>query len=139
MEKRFFKKSASSPLPFTFLRLPLLCYGVLAVPLRKLDRLADTVAQIIQLRPACLTAAGRSDINDIGRMERENTLDTLIIDDAAHGEHLVDADAFAGDHGTAEDLRTGLIALDDLAMHIDGIADLKVRCFLFRMFCFYCF
>ena len=72
-------------------------------------------------------------------MERENSLDTLIIDDAANGKHLIDAAAFAGNDRTAENLRAGLVAFDDLAMHIDRIADLKMRRLLFNMFLFCCF
>lgn len=100
---------------------------MLAVPVGQLDGLAGPIAQIIELGPPLFTAADRLDIEDVGRMQREDTLDALVIDDPADREGCVDAPAFARDDRAGEYLRSLFVAFFDPAVNIDDVADLEMR------------
>lgn len=107
---------------------------MLAVPLRQLDRLAGSLAQEVQLGPADLAAAGRHDVQHVGRMERELPLDALVADDPPDGEALIDAATLADDDRTRENLRAGLVAFLDAAVDVHRVADLEVRDLLLQTF-----
>jgi len=101
-------------------------YEMFAVPLREPDGLARPVAQEIQLGATNLAAAGRHDIQHVGRMERELPLDALVRDDPPDNEALVDASTLTGDHRAGEDLCPGLVAFLDAAMHVHRITHFEM-------------
>jgi hypothetical protein len=103
---------------------------VLAVSLGELHRLAGTLPQIIQFGPSRLSAADGLDVDNIGRMQRKDSLDTLVVDDSSHRKGLVYAPPFSRNHRAGEYLHPLLLALSDSAVNIDGIAYFKMRDFL---------
>ena len=54
-------------------------------------RLADAVAQVVQLGPADRAGALHLDLGDLRRVQREDALDALALHDAADREHLAHA------------------------------------------------
>jgi len=100
---------------------------VVAVPLGELNGLACPVTQIIKLGPPCLSAPDRLDIDDIGRMQREDSLDALIRDDSPDSEGFINTPAFAGDDRAGKYLRSFFVALLNSAVHFYDIAYLEVR------------
>jgi hypothetical protein len=109
---------------------------VIAVPLGQLDGFARSLAQVIQLRPSCLAASDRPYIQDVGRMQREDSLDALVIDDSPDREVFVDAPAFARDYRAGKHLRALFVALFDTAVNIHYIAYLEVRDIVLETFAF---
>jgi hypothetical protein len=97
------------------------------VPLAKPYGLAAAFTKVKQLSAADFTASNRYNIDYVGRMKRENTLDSLVGDKPPYGECLIDTATLAGNHDTAEYLNTGFVAFLDPAMHFDIVANLKVR------------
>ena len=109
---------------------------MLTVPLGQPDGLAGSLAKVIQLRTSGLAAADWSYVDDIRRVNGEDSLDALVVDDAADREVLVDTPALARDYRAGEYLRAFLVALDDSAMHIDHVTHLEVRYFFLQTFTF---
>src|SRR4051794_15094542 len=87
--------------------------------------LADTAAQVVELRAADVTAGGDLDPLDLGRVQRERALHTNAEGLLADGEGLADPLALALDHHALEDLRTTPRALDDLEVDLDAIPGLE--------------
>ncbi len=103
-----------------------------AVTFRKLYALAASLSEIIKFGPFALAAAYSLNINHIGTMKREYSLNTFVVDDAPNCEHLVYTAAFAGNYSAGEDLNAFFIAFVYFAVHIDRIAYLEVRKFIFQ-------
>src|SRR3954452_5040450 len=87
--------------------------------------LADTAAQVTELRAPDVTAGGPLALLDLGRVQRERAPHTNAEGLLADGEGLADPLALALDHHTLEDLRTTPRALDDLEVDLDAIPRLK--------------
>jgi hypothetical protein len=102
-------------------------YGMVAVPLSKPYGLAGSVTQIIELGPPGLAASDRFDIEDIRRMQWENSFDSLVTYHSPDGEGFVNAPAFAGNYGAGKDLRSLFVAFFDTAMNLDDITYLEMR------------
>ena len=98
-----------------------------AVPVGQLDGLAGPIAQVIELGPPLFAAADRLDVEDVGRIQREDALDALVVDDPADREGRADAPAFARDDRAGEYLRPHFVAFFDPAVNIDDVADLEMR------------
>jgi hypothetical protein len=109
---------------------------MIAVPLSQPDGLAGPLAEVIQFCASCLAASDRPDIQDIGRMKREDTLDALVIDDPPDRKAFVDAPALAGDYRAREYLRAFFIAFFDAAVNIHYIAYLEMRDLFLQTFAF---
>src|SRR6202012_1564704 len=60
-------------------------------------------------------------------MHREGSLDADAVALLAHGERLADATPLTADHRALEHLDTLLGALDDLDVHVDGVARVEGR------------
>lgn len=103
-----------------------------AVALAEAYALTSSLAEEVQFGSAGLTASKRSYINYVRVVQREYTLDALVIDDTPDREHLVNTTAFAGNDRTAEYLEPFLFTFLDPHMHINHIADLEVRDILFK-------
>jgi len=101
--------------------------GVCTVLLGQSYGFAGPLSQVVQLRAFGFAAAQRSDVEDIGTMQREDTLNTFVADDSANCEHLVYATTLAGDDSAGEDLYPLLVALDNPAMYIYRITDFEMR------------
>jgi hypothetical protein len=110
---------------------------VLAVSVGELDSFTRSLAEEIEFRPSYFAASGRFDIDDIGRMQRENSLDAFVIHDSSYREGLVDAAALAANDGDGKDLHPLLVALSDPTLHVDRIAYFKMRYAFFEAFAFY--
>ena len=95
--------------------------------LGELGCLAGAFTEIIEFGASCHAASHRFDINDCGGVEREDSLDAFIVDDAADGEGFVDASAFAGDNCAVKDLRPLLVAFFDAAIDVHCVAYFEVR------------
>ena len=89
-------------------------------------RLTDAVAQIVKLRATNDGGTKHLDLRDTGAVEGEFTLDALTRDDATDGERFTDAGTASRDDVAVENLDTLFVALENLAMHIDAIADFKM-------------
>src|SRR3954470_9558517 len=87
--------------------------------------LADTAAQVVELRAPDVTASGDLDLLDLRRMKGERTLDTNAEGLLANREGLTDALALALDDDAFEDLRAAPRALDDLEVDLDAVPGLK--------------
>src|SRR5690606_26317113 len=84
--------------------LALLGAGISATLLH-LRRLADAIAQVVELRAPDLALALDRDLLDVGRVERKDALDAFARDDAPHGEGAANpASASDPDDRAGEDL-----------------------------------
>jgi hypothetical protein len=100
---------------------------VVAVPLSEPDGLAGPVTQIIELGPPGFAASDGLDIENIGRMQREDSFDAFVTDHSPDGEVFVNPPAFACYNRAGKYLRSLFVALFDTAMNLDYIAYLEVR------------
>ena len=89
--------------------------------------LAKTVAQIVQLRAANLAVADALDVDNVGRMERENLLAADTIGDAANGDGFFDTAVLLGDDGALEDLDSFAGTFLAFDMTANGVATLNFR------------
>src|SRR5688572_23839449 len=87
-----------------------------------LGLLAAQLAQVVELRAAHVTAGDDLDVVDDRRVHREGALDADLEADLADGEGLAHALAGAADDDALEDLDAGAGALDDVHVHLDGVA-----------------
>ncbi len=107
---------------------------MVAVPLGELDGLTGPASQIIELGSPGLAASDRLDIEDIGRMQREDSFDSLVTDNSPDGEVFVNAPAFAGDDRAGKYLRSLFVALFDTAMDLYDITYLEVGDLVLKTF-----
>ena len=101
--------------------------------LLNLRALADSVAQIVELRTANLTASDDFDLLHVGRMERERLLNAAAVSNAANLESLGDTAAVATDHRALKDLSTDSLPLFDPVVNTYGVTDLKLRDLLLHL------
>ena len=100
---------------------------MIAVAMRQPYRLTRSIPQKIQLCASDLAASYRADVKDIRRVQREDSLDTLVAHHPADREGLVDPTAFAGDHSTRKNLRAFLVTLFYPAANVNRIAYFETR------------
>jgi len=105
--------------------------------LRQFNALAGSLSEIIEFRTPCLAASNRPDVYYVRRVQREDSLDTLISDNTPNCKSLVYPAAFARNHRARKDLSADLVAFLNLAMYIDRIAYLKIGHLLLKTFAFY--
>jgi len=110
---------------------------VVAVPLFESDGLAGPVTQIIELGSPGLAASDRFDIEDIGRIQREDSFDTLVTDHSPDREVFINAPAFAGNDRAGKYMRSLFFALFDTAVNLDDITYLEVRDLVLQTLAFY--
>src|SRR5256885_17030973 len=77
--------------------------------------------------PADVTAGHDLDLLDDRGVQREGALDADAEADLADGEGLAHTGALAADDDALELLDAGAVALDDLDVHVDGVAGTEVR------------
>ena len=92
-----------------------------------LGLLATQFTQVVQLGATDVATGHDLDVVDVGRMHREGALDADAVALLAHGEGLADAATLTAHHDALEDLDALLGALDDLDVHIDGVAGAEGR------------
>ena len=100
---------------------------MVAMPLFELYGLAGPITQIIELGSPGLAASDRLDIEDIRRMQREDSFDALVTDHSTDGEVFINAPSFAGNDRAGKYLRSLFLALFNTAVNLDDITYLEVR------------
>jgi hypothetical protein len=105
--------------------------------LRKLDTLSSSFPEIIELCASGFSASDRFDIDDVRRIEREDSFDAFVSDNSPDGKLLIYTAALFGYYGAGKNLNAGFVAFFDFTMNINGIAYLKVRKLGFETFLFY--
>ena len=100
---------------------------MVAVPLFEPDCLTGPTTQIIELCPSGLAASDRLDIDDIRRVQGENSFDALVTGESPDGEVFVNAPASACNDCAGEYLRSLFVALFNTAVDLYDIAYLEVR------------
>jgi len=106
------------------------------MPLGESDSLAGPLPEEIELGPAFLAAADRLNVQDVRRMQWENSLYAFVIDDSPDGEALVNAPSFPADDRPGKDLRALLVAFFDPAVNVHHVADLEMRNIILQTFAF---
>src|SRR5581483_217695 len=89
--------------------------------------LADTAAQVVELRAVDVADRDDLDLLDLRRVERERPLDTDAERLLAHGERLAHAGALPLEHDPLEHLEAPPLALDHLEVDADGVSRLEPR------------
>jgi len=110
---------------------------VTAVALGEPDGFSAPFPQVEKLCPSCLSASDSLYLRDIRRIQREDTLDTLVSDDPPDDESFVNSPSFTRDYGPGEYLNPLLAAFLDLAMNINGIAHFEMWNVFPEAFAFY--
>src|SRR5262249_29574913 len=105
----------------------------LFLALAEAGRLADAVAEVVELGAADHAGALHFHLGDLRRVQRENTFHAFALHDAANGEALTHAFAAAGDHRAAEDLHAFFRAFEDALVHLDLVADFEGRDIFFLL------
>jgi hypothetical protein len=99
-----------------------------AVPPGKLDGLAGSLSQVIELCAPCPAASDGPDVDYVRRIKGKDSLDAFVVYNSPDGEGFVYAAAFAGYYRAGEYLETLPVAFSDSAVDIHGIADFEMRC-----------
>jgi hypothetical protein len=109
---------------------------MVAVPLGESDGFAGSLAEEIKLGPAFLTASDRLNIQNVRRVQREDSLHAFVVDDSTDSKALVNTPAFPADHRPGKDLRAFLVALSDPAVNVYHVANLEMRNILLQTLAF---
>src|SRR5229473_1060164 len=88
-------------------------------------RLADQVAEVVELRPPHGGPLHHLDLVDPRRVHWERALHPDPVGDAAHRERGPGAAPAPADHHALEGLQPLLLTLDDLDHHLDGVPGLE--------------
>ena len=99
---------------------------MVAVSLCEPDGLSGALSEEVELCTPGFSASDGPDVEYVGRMQWEDSLDAFVADDSANGECFVDSAAPACDDGSGEYLCSDLVALLDSAVHVHDIAYLEV-------------
>ena len=97
------------------------------MPLFEPDGLAGPITKIIELGSPGLAASDWLDIEDIGRVQREDSFDSLVANHSPDREVFINAPAFAGNDRAGKYLCSLFLALFDTAVNLYNIAYLEVR------------
>ena len=90
-----------------------------------LGALADSVAQIVELCTANLTAADDFNLFNVRGMYREGLLHAYTVGYASYGKGLGDSAAVLGNDGAFEKLNSLSVALFDSVVNLDGVTDVE--------------
>ncbi len=90
-----------------------------------LGSLAYAAAQVVQLSTANLTAANNLELSNVRGMYREGLLYAYAVRNAANGYGLVYASVLLSNDDAFEYLNTLAVALLDLCVYLNGVADLQ--------------
>src|SRR5690348_4227697 len=88
--------------------------------------LAAKITQVVKLGTADIAARHDLDPVDGRAVHRVGPLDADAEADLADRERLTESGTLAADHHTLEDLDPGPVALDDAAVHLDGVTGPEV-------------
>lgn len=89
--------------------------------------LTDTVAKVVKLSAADLTAGNDLDFGDARAVERVDTLYSRAVGDLTNGEGGIDATSTHGEDDSLEHLDTLLTAFNNAIMDLHGITDSEVN------------
>jgi hypothetical protein len=95
--------------------------------------LAFSVPEEVKLGPTGLSASDSLYVNNVRRMQRETSLNTLVTENATNGKVFVNTATATGNDSAAEYLDTLLVTLFDHTMNVYRITDLKIRNFFLRL------
>ena len=90
-----------------------------------LGSLAYAAAQVVQLSTTNLTAANNLELSNVRGMYREGLLHAYAVRNAANGYGLVYASVLLSNDDAFEYLNTLAVALLDLCVYLNGVADLQ--------------
>lgn len=93
-----------------------------------LSGLADSLAEIVQLSAANLTASYKLYLLNYRRVYRENSLDAAAVSYTSYGKGLVDTAVLLGNNSTLEDLDPRLVTLSDSYVYLYGITNVNYGC-----------
>ena len=88
--------------------------------------LTGKIAEVVDTSTANNTILVNLDLVDVGRVERENTLNTYAIRDLTDGEHLGLTRTLDLDNYAAEALQTLLVTLNDFVGYGDCVTSLEL-------------
>jgi tRNA(His) 5'-end guanylyltransferase len=109
---------------------------VVAVTLGEFYAFTAALSEEVEFCASCFSASDGSYVNDVRRMDREDSFDTLVAYDASDSESLVYSASPAGYDGSAEELDTGLGAFNDAALHFHDVTYFKIRHFFLEALTF---
>jgi hypothetical protein len=92
---------------------------------------ADSVAEVIKLCSANITAANNLYILHIGRMNRENSFYANAVGNASDGKCFRNAAAFACNYSAFKSLNSFMVTLTDVYIDTNGVTDGKRGQFFF--------
>jgi hypothetical protein len=109
---------------------------MLAVAVSQFDGFSGSLSEEVELCPSGLSASYCLNVDNVWRMQRENSLNTFVAKDAADGETLVHAATGSGNDCAGEQLNACFFAFGDPAMDVNGVAYLEIRNLLFEALTF---
>ena len=89
--------------------------------------LTNSIAEIVELSTSYLTNSCNDDLFDVRRVKREGFLYANTVCNTANGEGFGDTAAILGDNGSFEDLGTGALTLDNTAVNLYVVTDVKLE------------
>jgi hypothetical protein len=102
---------------------------MVAVPLREADGLSGAFPEVIKFGTSGFSASNWFYVEDVGRMDGEDSFDAFVVNDSSYGEGLVYAPAFSANYCSCKDLYAFLVAFLYFAADVDDVADFEVRNF----------
>jgi len=105
-----------------------------SAPLDGCSTLADPITEIMELGPANASGLSHLYLGDLGRVKKENTLDSLIVSNFADSEGLADTLAIALKDDSSENLDPLFATLDNTCVNLDLVANSKVGDLVFHLF-----
>ena len=107
-----------------------------AMSLCKSYGFSGSITKEIKFRTSGFSASDRLYVDDVGAVQWENTLDTLVVDYPSDSERFINAATLSADHGAYKYLNPLFVAFSDLTVDLDDIAYLEVRNIFFQTFVF---
>ena len=101
-----------------------------------LSCLTDSVSEVVKLSTSYLTLSDNFDLLNIGRMKGPGLLNAYAVGDLTYGEGLTVRSVLSLDNGSLEDLNSGLLALYDAVVNLNGITYAELSNFALKLFVF---
>ena len=98
--------------------------------------LTDSVSEVVKSCSANLTLSDNFDLLNIGRMKGPGLLNAYAVGNLTYGEGLTVRSVLSLDNGSLEDLNSGLLALYDTVVNLNGITYVELSNFALKLFVF---
>ena len=102
--------------------------GELLNKLLDLSGLTNSLAEIVQLSAANLTASNDLYLLNYRGVYRENSFDTAAMSNTTNSKCLVNAAMLLSDNSTLEDLNPRFVSLSDPDVYLNGITNVDYGC-----------